>query len=1486
MEKPFRILLVEDNKDDVELLQLQLNKLDLEFNIDVVDQKNVFLEYLENQSPDAIICDYNLPGFTGIDALESVRKHKHELPFILVSGYIGEEKAVDAMRNGASDYVLKDNLERLGPAVKREIVNYREYKKTEEERDKAIRDLRERVKEQKCLYNISSLDDHKLTIAELLEQAVKKLPDGFQYPEIAEASIEYGGKTYQTKNFVKTNQSISESTDDIGNGSLVVTVTYVQTDQKLNDGSFLDEEEYLLTSIVKNISLKINRIQNQEELKEKQELLVRAYNLAEIGNWELNIEKSTLYWSPTVKEIHEVPEDYEPDIDKTLDFYKVSYANDTNLLQKEINKAVREGGTFDEEIKILTAKNNERWIRIVGEPEFVDGNCIRLFGSIQNIDKRKKAEEELQKSEQRFKSLVQEGMEMIAIIDEDVNYKYVAPTKERFEGMGKEPHELIGKNALEIFHPEDRDRLLKNIRKLKPNESKQVRPFRYKNNNGEWRWMESTITNLTQNSAINGYVTNSRDVTERIEQERKQREIVEHSTNLFYRHDTNHVITYISSQSKEFLGCSPEEAEKRWIEFVTDHPANEEGYQKTIKAIETGVAQQPYELQLQKMTGEIIWVEVNEAPVVENGETVAMVGSLTDITARKEYEEELEQLSLVASKTTDIIIITDAEERIIWVNKAYEELTGYTMQESLGKVPGDFLQGPETDPETVKRLAIAIDNEQTVQETILNHSKDGSKYWLDMKIDPIVDDGECRGFIAIERDVTKRKEVFDKLVTTEQKLREIVEHSTNLFFKHDVNHQLEYVSPQSYDFVGMSPEESMKKWTDLITDHPVNKIGFKKTVKAIETGEPQGPYELQFKHVDGSIRWARVNEAPVVENGETVAIVGSLTDITAQKEYEEKLEELSQIAAKTTDLILVADEFQQITWVNNAFEELTGYSLEESVGKFPSELLFASESNKETLKRINEKLDNFDTVHETIQIVTKEGKKYWMDTTIDPIFDEEKNFIRYITIQKDVTEKIEKEKALRESVERYDIVTKATSDTIWDADLKTDTINYNSNIYDVFGYTSSEVRNPGDWWLNNIHPEDRERVDQEFKKAELAGADRVQSEYRFKCADGSYKFVNDRAYIINDEKGNPVRMIGAMQDVTKQKEENVWLKLLESAIANTNESIAILEGKKPDGKGRKILYVNNAFEDMTGFKKNEILHESLLKLMGPTTDQRTVAKLIHSLDNGKPTQTEVSYFDKFGNEKWAHISFAPVLGLNNEFSHWICIGRDITERREREGELRESLQEKETLLMEIHHRVKNNLAVVSSMMQLQAMDEADESLKEKLYDSVARIRSMVTIHELLYESGSFSKIDFSENLRKLISMIINTIHNEREISIYFNCEQVQLNVNQAIPSSLIVNEIITNSIKHAFTGSKDGVINVELKEVNELIKIKLTDNGKGFPKNLDKKEKSSLGLQLIDVLSKQMNATYNYDSTPGGGTAFAIEFEKSAVKGIGNAYLV
>ncbi|NBC04920.1 MAG: PAS domain S-box protein [Bacteroidetes bacterium] len=1235
MKQPFRILLVEDNQDDVELLQIRLNKLDLEFNLDVVDQKRTLIEYLEEYQPDLIISDYNLPGFTGMEALGIVRRYNKELPFILISGFIGEEKAVDSMLQGASDYVLKDNLERLGPAVKRELISYRKQKKTQKERDKAIRDLKERVKEQQCLYKISRLDDQKLSINELLQRSVSLIPAGWKYPEIAEASIEYDGDVYQTPNYSETDWYLAGSSDTIQSGNLKLKVVYLENRPDSGSGPFISEEQHLIESIVDLLSLKINRILDQEELERKQQLLEKTYDLAQIGNWEIDIVYSEIYWSSKTKEIHEVTDDFIPEMETGIEFYKEGKDRDT--IRRLINRANEEGESFDVELRIITAKNNEKWIRVIGEPELENGKYIRIFGSVQDIDERKRAEEEVLKREQRFRSLVNEGSDIIAIIDVEGNYKYVAPTKDRMQKMGREPQEFYDQSIYDLLHPDYRARIEKSLHNIAPGESIQIAPFQYKGKEDAWRWMESTITNLTENPSINGYVTNSRDVTGRIEQERKLREIVENSTNLFYRHDPNHVITYLSPQSKDFLGCSPEKAKRMWTEFVTDHPVNEKGIQKTEKAIETGIAQDRYELQLKKTDGEIIWVEVNEAPVVENGETVAMVGSLTDITARKEYEEKLEELSLVASKTTDVIIMTDSDEKITWVNDAYEKLTKYSMEESLGKIPGDFLQGPDTDPETKKRISESIESRETSHEIILNYSKDGTRYWLDMKIDPIFEDGVCTGFIAIERDVT---------------------------------------------------------------------------------------------------------------------------------------------------------------------------------------------------------------------------------------------------------EMVQQRRKLQESVERYEIVTKATSDTIWDADFENDTVTYNSNIYDVFGYKTEEISNIGDWWLNKVHPKDRKRVDKIFKLAEKPNTDRVQVEYRFQCADGSYKYINDRAYIINDDDGNPIRMIGAMQDITKQKEENLWLKLLESAIANSNEAIAIIEEKTPRSPKRNIIYVNDAFETMTGFSKDDALGNSLLSFMGDKTNRKEIVGAIQALDSGQRCELEIVYKDKKDGKKWAHISFAPVKDDEGEFSHWICIGRDVTERRNRIRQLSDSLQEKETLLMEIHHRVKNNLAVVSSMMQLQAMEDQDEILQKKLYDSVSRIRTMVTIHEMLYESGSFSKIDFSINLRKLVSMIVDTIQIKADIDVEFECEEIELNVNQAIPSSLIINEVITNSIKHAFKDRKRGLIKIELQNLDDEVMIKIRDDGRGLPDNFDYESLSSLGMQLIDVLSKQMDATYNYETVHENGTEFSIQFNKKEIKGIGNAYLV
>lgn len=346
-----------------------------------------------------------------------------------------------------------------------------------------------------------------------------------------------------------------------------------------------------------------------------------------------------------------------------------------------------------------------------------------------------------------------------------------------------------------------------------------------------------------------------------------------------------------------------------------------------------------------------------------------------------------------------------------------------------------------------------------------------------------------------------------------------------------------------------------------------------------------------------------------------------------------------------------------------------------------------------------------------------------------------------------------------------------------------------------------------------------------------------------------------------------------------------WLRLLQSAIENSSESIAIIEAKPSDGTGRKILYVNDAFEQMTGYSGAEMIGKSFYMLNGPKTSKEERKKLQNALENWQAYETEFINYKKDGSEYWVHVSFAPVMNANDNDSHWVAVGRDVTNRRRRESELRESLQEKETLLMEIHHRVKNNLAVVSSMMQLQAMEEEDQNLQRKLYDSVVRIRTMVTIHELLYESRSFTRIDFSENLKKLISMIVETFRSNQNVEIDLQCDPIVLNVNQAIPFSLIVNEIITNAFKHAFPYGESGTISIYLKEENGIVDLRVTDDGKGLPESFKKENTNSLGLKLIDVLSRQMNTSFEFNNRISGGTEFRISIHKSEVKGIGNAYL-
>lgn len=964
----------------------------------------------------------------------------------------------------------------------------------------------------------------------------------------------------------------------------------------------------------------------------------KTYRQAKIGSWVLDVATGQLYWSSVVKEIHEVPDEFEPNMETGINFYSDEHLE---VITKAVQEAIGQGKPYALELKIITAKGNERWVRTVGEPEMVNGECIRLYGSFQNIDQQKRAEELLKLSEQRFKALVQDGSDLIAILDAEFNYTYVSPTSESILGIS--PERFIGTSALDYIHPEDQERIASIIEKLPSEGQHKSVPFRFKNASGDWEWIETILTNKTEDPAINGFVANSRVVTQQIEREAELKASLE-------RYD------YVLKASNDII----------------------------------------YDWDIRE--NEIIWDESFKSAFEHD-----------DSTGRYTLED--------------------------WVHNVHAE-DRPVVKESLD--------------------AALQNNNMTQWEAEYRFAKKGGSFVNIYERGFIIrnNEGEAVRMIGSLQNITERKQAVQELKNTEQKLRELVEHSTIMFYKHTSEHVLTYVSPQSVDFLGYSPEESMVRWTEFVTDNPINQKGYEVTQRAIETGEAQPPHELELKKRDGEIIWVSVNEAPITKEGKTVSIVGSLTNITEQKQYEEELKELSLVASKTTDVIIIKNPDDSITWVNDAFEKLTGYTFSECVGKKIGNLLHGPDTTAETVQRLNRTVENRKAGQAVILNYTKSGRPYWVDVTIDPVFDEEGNCTKIVEVQKDVTMQIKRENKLRESLERYNTASKATTDTIWDLDINSGTLRYSDNIYDMFGYSIRVVEDKDDWWQSKINPDDLHKVLNDIDKVMHNDARRLQLEYRFKCADGTYKNIYDRAFVVTDEQGNSIRMIGAMQDVTAQKEQ------------------------------QKIIS--------------------------------------------------------------------------------------------------EALKEKETLLAEVHHRVKNNLAVVAGMMQLQALEEENEALADKLLDSVARISSMATIHEQLYQSNSFSKLNFSENLRTLAAKIIDTIQSTTKIELKFKLEVLELNVNQAIPCSLIVNEAVTNIVKHAFIQREKGCITLSLMEKEGHITLSVKDNGTGLPDSfMAEKYEKSLGLNLIDTLARQLEAEYSYES-PGEGTVFCLRFKRAELKGIGS----
>lgn len=250
-------------------------------------------------------------------------------------------------------------------------------------------------------------------------------------------------------------------------------------------------------------------------------------------------------------------------------------------------------------------------------------------------------------------------------------------------------------------------------------------------------------------------------------------------------------------------------------------------------------------------------------------------------------------------------------------------------------------------------------------------------------------------------------------------------------------------------------------------------------------------------------------------------------------------------------------------------------------------------------------------------------------------------------------------------------------------------------------------------------------------------------------------------------------------------------------------------------------------------------------------------------------QVEVKRVD--GELLWVEIRSRAVLDEDGKISHIESILSDITERREAEERLRASLAEKDVLLREIHHRVKNNLQIISSLLYLQAISLKDETAQTAFQESQNRIATMALVHEELYRSKDFSRVDLREYAQKLVARVLQGLGNGR-VRVEHMTQELRLPIQTAIPCGLVLNELVTNAVKHAFAGPGEHALFVTIRAEGGMGVLLLEDNGKGLPPGFDPEKCETLGMQLVTRLATQIGGRFEAAASPRGGASFRLAF--------------
>jgi PAS domain S-box-containing protein len=370
------------------------------------------------------------------------------------------------------------------------------------------------------------------------------------------------------------------------------------------------------------------------------------------------------------------------------------------------------------------------------------------------------------------------------------------------------------------------------------------------------------------------------------------------------------------------------------------------------------------------------------------------------------------------------------------------------------------------------------------------------------------------------------------------------------------------------------------------------------------------------------------------------------------------------------------------------------------------------------------------------------------------------------------------------------------------------------------------------------------------------------------------------APLLNEGKISAIQIIA--RDITKRKKAEIELIQSKERLSHLNTYLeAIINASpfaiidlSPDGTVKSLW--NPAAENIYGWEKEEVLGKPLPFITeNKKTEQDNLMSKV--LRGDSISGVEIERIRKDGNLIYTMMAAAPLKDSDGNTIGIMSTSADISDMVKAEKQIKASLEEKEVLIKEIHHRVKNNLQIISSLISLQASYTSEPEAQEMFQESKNRIRSMALIHEKLYISDDLAQIEFSEYLHSLVNMLVQFFKKKLSfIELDVNCDNIYFDIDTAISLGLIINELLSNCFKHAFREGESGRVSIDLHSVGNGYQLSVADDGIGFPKNLDFRKTDSLGLQIVQTLTIQLKGALELDRST--GTKFNIIIPKNVDK--------